>query len=74
MTTRLAAELGISDESLLRLTRVADPQGATVLQHTWQGIQLLERTLLATQLVGLSGSSSSSQQSPAAAFNQPVLW
>lgn len=52
--TRLAAELGISDDTLPQLTRVADPHGACILGATWQGVQMLERTLLAAELVALS--------------------
>ena len=51
---RLAAELGISDETLPRLIRLTDGQGARLLHATWEAIQLLERTLLASELVALS--------------------
>ncbi|EJF57630.1 hypothetical protein DICSQDRAFT_129360 [Dichomitus squalens LYAD-421 SS1] len=74
MVTRLAADLGISNETLPQLTRVSDPQSARVFQSTWQGIQLLERTLLAMELVALSGSTLGRQHSSAAAYEQPSLW
>ncbi|KAI0695941.1 hypothetical protein C8T65DRAFT_38876 [Cerioporus squamosus] len=51
---RLATELGLSDETLPQLMRLADAQGARLLHATWEGIQLLERTLLASELVALS--------------------
>lgn len=54
MATVLATELGISEESLPQLTRVSDVHGARMLQSTWQGIQLLERTLLASTLVAIA--------------------
>ncbi|TBU31729.1 hypothetical protein BD311DRAFT_103565 [Dichomitus squalens] len=74
MVTRLAADLGISNETLPQLTRVSDPQSARVFQSTWQGIQLLERTLLATELVALTGSTLGRHHSSAAAYEQPSLW
>ncbi|PIL34135.1 transcription factor [Ganoderma sinense ZZ0214-1] len=54
MTTVLATDLGISEESLPQLTRVSDLHGGRMLQSTWQGIQLLERTLLASTLVAFA--------------------
>ncbi|KAM5531838.1 hypothetical protein V8D89_014468 [Ganoderma adspersum] len=54
MATILATELGISEESLPQLTRVSDAHGAHMLHSTWQGIQLLERTLLASALVAFA--------------------
>ncbi|KAI0779749.1 hypothetical protein C8Q74DRAFT_1197418 [Fomes fomentarius] len=60
--TRLAAELGISDDALAQLTRVSDPHGACILGATWQGVQMLERTLLAAELVALSNPNPQSLQ------------
>nr|VWO96152.1 Zn(2)-C6 fungal-type domain-containing protein [Ganoderma boninense] len=54
MTTALATNLGISEETLPQLTRVSDLHGGRMLQDTWQGIQLLERTLLASTLVAFA--------------------
>ncbi|KAI1796376.1 hypothetical protein LXA43DRAFT_616825 [Ganoderma leucocontextum] len=54
MATLLATDLGISEESLPELTRVSDAHRARMLQNTWRGIQMLERTLLASALVALS--------------------
>ncbi|TFK89480.1 hypothetical protein K466DRAFT_486792 [Polyporus arcularius HHB13444] len=51
---RLAAELGISDDTLPQLMQLTDAQGMRLLHTTWEGIQLLERTLLASELVALS--------------------
>ena len=56
MATLLATDLGISEESLPQLTRVSDLHGARMLQSTWQGIQMLERPLLAPALVAFSNS------------------
>ncbi|KAI0743881.1 hypothetical protein C8Q80DRAFT_1272511 [Daedaleopsis nitida] len=69
MVPRLASELGISEESLPHLTRVSDPRGAQLLQATWQGIQMLERTLLAAELVALANPSP--QPQPPSQQHQP---
>ncbi len=80
MATLLATELGISEESLPQLARVSDTHGAHMLQHTWQGIQLLERTLLASALVAFATPALHQPSPSAAAFNQsavgamPSMW
>ncbi|KAI0745394.1 hypothetical protein C8Q76DRAFT_29473 [Earliella scabrosa] len=54
---RIAAELGISEDSLPHLSRMSGAHGARTLQTTWQCIQQLERTVLASELVALTAPS-----------------
>ncbi|RPD78339.1 hypothetical protein L226DRAFT_520716 [Lentinus tigrinus ALCF2SS1-7] len=76
---RLAAELGISEETLPQLARLTDGQGARLLHATWEAIQQLERTLLAAELVALStgtlhASSHHSHHSQPSAPVRSSLW
>lgn len=45
-----------------------------MLQATWQGIQLLERTLLAAELVAFTGSQNALYSSQNPAPHVPSLW